>query len=217
MSKRYTQFVVFLLCLISPIIVQKSLAGIGVGVGTSVIRVDELLKPGIIYEFPSLSVINTGDEPSEYEAGVEYHDKQMQFRPKREWFAFDPPKFHLEPGQVQIVKIRVSLPFNVIPGDYFAYIEGRPLKKTVNGSASIGVAAAAKLYFTTVPASKASAFYYRILSLWKLGEPWSTRICILIGVIILILILKKFLHIQINVKRPPKKNKKEWDHTDRLY
>jgi hypothetical protein len=140
---------------------------IGVGVGTGKIVVDERLKPGIIYQLPPITVFNTGDESSEYGIGVAYHQDQPELMPAKEWFSFNPEAFYLEPGEAQTVEIRLNLPVKTTPGDYFAYVEGFPKTKSESGTASIGVAAAAKLYFTVDPANIFAGIYYRALSIWN--------------------------------------------------
>jgi hypothetical protein len=178
-----------------------ALATIGVGVGTGKIQVEDKLKPGTLYVLPQLTVINTGDEPSEYEAGVSYHEKQPQLMPSQTWFIFSPRTFHLNPNEVQVVSITLNLPVKVKPGDYFAYIEGHPIKQAYDGNTSIGVAAAAKLYFTVVPGSIWEGFYYKIISFFALYSPWPQRVLLGISVVIIIIILSKFFHIQIHLKK----------------
>jgi hypothetical protein len=180
-----------------------ALARIGVGVGTGKIVVDQPLKPGLIYTLPSLSVLNTGDEPGEYGASIQYHEGQetrsdMGFKPAAEWFTFEPSQFHLEPGQSQQVQIKLSLPVKgVKPGTYFAYLEGHPVKKDVAGQTSIGVAAAAKLYFIVAPANIFQGIYYRFISLYSRYHPWDTVILAIIFATILIFLFRKRFKIQI--------------------
>ncbi len=58
---------IFLLCLLIFLFPTGVVfARIGVGVGTGKITIDENLKPGIIYKLPPLTVVNTGDEASDY-------------------------------------------------------------------------------------------------------------------------------------------------------
>lgn len=179
-------------------------ATVGVGVGTGKIQVDEKLASGMSYQFPSLMVFNTGDEPSDYEVGITYHQNQTQRRPKEEWFSFSPQKFHLDPGQGQEVKVKVTLPLKTAPGDYFAYLEGRPAKQSKTGETRVGVAAAAKLYFTVKPANTIQAIYYRLASWWKLYAPWPQRISAILAAILLFSYLKKFFKIQISFKKSSK-------------
>lgn len=182
-------------------------ARIGVGVGTGKIIVNEKLKPGQIYKFPSIAVLNTGDEDGIYGVGVAYHEQQPELKPPLEWFQFDPNNFDLKPTDAKIVEVKVNIPLDAVPGDYFAYLEATPKKKTAEGVTSVSVAAAAKLYFTVAPANFIQGVYYRALSIWTLNEPWSSRIAFGIGILVLGLIAKKYLHIEVNLKKPS--NKKE--------
>lgn len=186
-----------------------SVATIGVGVGTGKIQVDEQLKPGVIYEIPSLTVINTGDEPSEYEVNISYHEKQTELRPPESWFIFTPEQFHLEPGEAQLVTIKLNLPLSMEPGNYFGYLEGHPLVTTESGNTSIGVAAAAKLYFSVVPTNIWSAIYYKVITFWEVFAPWPQRVSFAIVVLVILVVFKRFFNIQINVKQTEKHHSKK--------
>ncbi len=204
MRKAQASGLIVCLILFLPILV---LAKIGVGVGIGKIVVDQPLKPGLIYTLPSLPVLNTGDEPGEYGVSVEYHEGQetnpeMGLKPKKEWFSFEPSTFYLKPGQVQQVQIKLSLPLKgVKPGNYFVYLEGHPIKKSVTGQTSVGVAAAAKLYFTVAPANIFEGIYYRILSLWVMYSPWCQIVLGMLVVAIIIAIFRKFFTLQIGIRK----------------
>jgi len=195
--------VILFVALFAPVL---ALARIGVGVGTGKIVVDQPLKPGLIYTLPSLSVVNTGDEPAEYGASIEYHEGQetradMGLKPAKEWLSFEPEKFHLEPGQAQQVQIKLSLPVKgVEPGTYFAYLEGHPVQKDVAGQTRIGVAAAAKLYFTVAPANIFQGIYYRFISLYSQYHPWDTIILAMIAAAVIFRIISKRFKFQIAKK-----------------
>lgn len=193
---------IFALILLTLILPSAVFAKIGVGIGTGKIQVEDKLKPGIIYELPSITILNTGDEPSEYEVNVSYHEKQPQLRPPQSWFIFTPAKFHLKPGKVQTVTVKLNLPVRTEPGDYFAYLEGHPFKKGVSGNTIIGVAAATKLYFTVIPANLFEAVYFKIVSFWKVYSPWPQRFLILAGLLLAFMFFKKFFNIQISLKKP---------------
>jgi len=187
------------LVLLLPIVV---FGRIGVGIGTGKIQVDEPFKAGGIYDLPVLPVLNTGDEPGEYGVSIEYHEGQetnseMGLRPAAEWFNFEPQSFHLEPGKVQIVKITLTLPAKTQPGNYFCYLEGHPVKKSVSGQTSIGVAAAAKLYFTVSPANIFQGIYYRFISLYRRYHPWDTIILVIIFVGLILWFISKRFKFQI--------------------
>jgi len=186
----------------------KIWAKIGVGVTTGKITVEEKLRPGIIYQLPALTIVNTGDEEGDYEAAVSYHQDQKELRPAQSWFAFSPEKFHLKPGEAQKVEIKLNLPIKIEPGEYFAYLEGHPVAKSESGQTTIGVAAAAKLYFTVLPANPVLGVYYKAASLWKLNQPWSSRIAVAISLLIIYLAMKKYLGFQISFGKGKKKEEK---------
>lgn len=192
--KKFGLIIGVCLVMLLPIIV---FGRIGVGVGTGKIQIDEPLKAGGIYDLPVLPVLNTGDEPGEYGVSIEYQEYVPQMRPAREWFHFEPQSFHLEPGQVQNVKVVLTLPAKTQPGEYFAYLEGHPVKKSVAGQTSIGVAAAAKLYFTVSPANIFQGIYYRFISLYSRYYPYDTIILAVLLAVVLILIFRKHFKFQI--------------------
>ena len=178
-----------------------SFARIGVGVGLGKIDMEKPFEPGGIYEIPSIPVINTGDETSEYEVGIEYHQDQPQLLPAREWFNFEPAKLTLKPGEVGLVKISLTLPIKTAPGDYFAYIEGRALRKQGTGT-RIGVAAAGKLYFTVSPATGWQGLMLRLSTLYKKYSPWPQVLAGVIAVAGIFLLLRRFFSFNIQRKGP---------------
>lgn len=175
-------------------------AGIGVGVNLGKIEIDEPLKPGGIYNFPSIGVINTGDEPGDYELEITYHQDQPQLRPAQEWFSFNPSSFHLEPGQSQSVAIKLNLPVKTKPGDYFAYLEAHPVIKAGPGT-TIGVAAATKTYFTIVPANIWQAICYKISSFFTIYAPWTYIVLAIVIAAIIIVIFRKFFAFKIAIRK----------------
>lgn len=193
------KFILFFLItfLIFPLVV---FARVGVGVNLGKIEINEPLKPGGIYNFPSIGVINTGDEPGEYELDITYHQDQPQLRPAKEWFSFSPSTFHLEPGQSQSVAIKLILPVKTKPGDYFAYLEAHPIIKAGPGT-TIGVAAATKTYFSVVPANLWQAIYYKISFFLVIYSPWTYIVLAVIVAAIIITIFRKFFALQIGIRR----------------
>jgi len=177
-------------------------AKIGVGVGTGKIVVNDILKPGQIYILPSLTVLNTGDETSTYKVSITYHEQQPELMPSQDLFRFSPETFELAPGDAKVVNIKLDLPLKIEPGKYFAYLEASPTAtaQTTTGT-SVGVAAAAKLYFEIAPANIFQAIYYKLISLWILYSPWSLRVTLFIVLIIVILLLRKFLNINISLRK----------------
>ncbi len=201
-------FLVVTLLLLSSV---PALASIGVGVGTGKIQVDDKLRPGTIYELPPLTVLNTGDQGSDYEVAISYNEKQVELKPASSWFHFEPEKFYLEPGKVQTVAITLSLPVRMEPGDYFSYLEAHPTKKAQNGQTSVGVAAAAKLYFTVVPANIFTALYYRGVTYWRLHHLALSILGAVAIVLALGLLVKKNFNIQFAVKKRSSEHHKRTD------
>jgi P pilus assembly chaperone PapD len=197
-SFKFLGLIITVLFLISPIL---SNARIGVGVGAGKIQLDEELKAGGVYQLPSLPIFNTGDKTSDYEVTIEYHENIPQLRPEREWFSFSPQSFTLEPGKIQNVDIVLTLPLEIQPGEYFAYLEGHPTKKDVNGSTVISIAAATKLYFTVAPANIFEGIYYRVSGLFVYFMPWSMIVLVSIILILLIVFLRKKFSFNFGVSR----------------
>lgn len=205
MKKSVVIFVLLTALLVMP---AELFARIGVGIGTAKVELNEALNPGSLHNLPSFSVINTGDEPSEYEVGVEYQENIPQLRPSREWFSFNPQQFHLDPGESQVVDIDLNLPVKAEPGDYFAYIEGRPMKKSTGGDGtSIGIAAAAKLYFSIKPANFFAGVYYRVHSLWIKYAPWTYVVSGVIVATIAVNVLSRFISFDVNIRKRKLNNK----------
>lgn len=198
-------FILFLLILVSNLFPNSVIAKIGVGVNTGKIEVTEKLKAGMIHRLPPITIINTGDEAGDYETTVAYHTDQPELLPDKSWFIFTPKNFHLEPGKSQLVEIQINLPLRVQPGNYFAYLEGHPVNTVQKGTATLGVAAAAKLYFTVVPANIFYAIYYKITTFYEVYMPWTQRGLIILGIIIFLIIFKKFFKVQINLNKPKEK------------
>lgn len=197
-SFKFLGLIIAALFLVLPVL---SDARIGVGVGAGKIQLDEELKAGGVYQLPTLPILNTGDEISDYEVSIEYHENIPQMRPEREWFSFSPQAFTLEPGKIQNVGIILTLPLKIQPGEYFAYLEGHPTKKDVEGSATIGIAAATKLYFTVAPANIFEGIYYRVSGLFIYFMPWSMIVLVGIILILLIIFLRKKFSFNFGVSR----------------
>ena len=175
-------------------------ARIGVGVATGKIQLNENLKPGIVYDLPPLTVLNTGDEPSFYEVTIQYYEVQDQLKPAEGWFTFSPQSFRLEPGAGQAVDITITVPVKAEPGDYFAFLEGRP-KKVESANTQVSVAAAAKLYFTVEPANFFQGLYYRLASFISRTTPWSYVVLSVIVLAIIFIVIKRNFTLQIGIGR----------------
>lgn len=188
-----------------------ALAKIGVGVGLGKIQIDEQLSPGGIYKLPTLPVLNTGDEDGDYEVEVTYLSDQPELRPPAEWFTFTPQKFPLSAGGSQNVEVSLTLPVDVRPGNYFAFLEAHP--KAKGEGVTIGIAAATKLNFTVKPAGVLGAAIERVRSLLENNAPASYVILgIIAGVTVAAVatvVGKKYLVVQIHLKGKSAKDKED--------
>lgn len=185
--------------LVSLIIPAFASATIGVGIGSGKIVVQEAVLPGGIYNLPSVPVLNTGDEPSQYAMDIEYLQGQQQLQPPESWFSFDPATFSLDPSKVQTVKITLSVPVNAKPGDYFAYIETHPVVAEKVGVSRVGIAAAAKLYFTVAPANIFQGMYYRALAFLTQYAPWTYITLGLLGLAVLVTLFRRFFSFNLGI------------------
>lgn len=178
----------------------------GVAINIGKIRVDEVLKPGIINILPSITVVNNGDERADYQVSVQYHsgqesDPEKGLAPPKEWFVFKPESFSLEPGQHQIVEIYLNLPINAKPGRYFAYIDARPVMKSEGRGTVIGIAAAAQLWFEIGAANIFWGIYYRLMSLYSLYTFWINLAGAVIGTAIFVALFRRFFSLNIRIKK----------------
>lgn len=197
--KKASVFVLAIIILGAPLLV---FARLGVGIGLGKIQITEPIKPGGIYSFPSLPVFNTGDEPSDYVMGVEYQEGQWQIKPLLEWFSFNPnPPFYLEGGQSQLVEVKVTVPLKAKPGDYFAYLEARPVGKYQPGVTAIGIAAASRMHFTVIPANLWQAITWRVSTFWTMHAPWTWTGLGIVILAIIFVVIKRTFSFQIGVKK----------------
>lgn len=203
-------FPAFLFFLFSLFIFDPVLAAMGVGVGTGKIVVEEPLKSGTIYKLPPLSVINTGDVPSDYGVGISHKTIEGKIKPSQDWFTFEPTEFFLNPGESKLVSVKLNIPLKSVPGDYFCFLEGHPVVKSETGQTMIGISAASKLNFTIAPSNIFEGMYYRGLSLWKQNLPWTN---IIAGTVLIFIVIRTFSRfININIKLSKKENKIKQDN-----
>ena len=175
-------------------------ADVGVGVNLGKIDIDDKLSPGGRYNLPTLGVINTGDEPGDYEVVISYFADQEEERPPKDWFEFEPQRFFLEAGESQQVNIRIVLPRGADPDDYFALIEAHPIA-TGEGGVSIGVAAATKLTFTVKPSSQFAAWRLQVRNFFEDGAPWSYIIPSSLLALFVLYLLRRYFRLQLRFER----------------
>ena len=173
----------------------------GVGIMPGIIRVDEPLLPGGRYNLPSLQVLNTGSEASDYGVELASMAEQEELQPPDDFIILSPTSFHLEPGANQVISLSLDIPVKAKPGDYLAYIEAHPVATGGGGWMQIGVAAATKLYFTVKPANVFVAVANSIANFFARNSPGSY---IVLGVIVLGLLLfflRRRIRVDIRIAR----------------
>lgn len=188
---------VALFLLATPLCIE---AKVGVGMGAGEIRVQEDIKLGGLYELPSVRIFNTGDEVTTYTMNVAYHQDRHELRPGKDWFSFSPREFTLEPNQSQEVRVSMSIPLQGKPGDYFAFIESGPISKNEAGT-SVGIAVATKLFFTVIPANIFQAIGFRVETFFEIYSPWSWIVVGVVGFIVLVVVLRRFISFNISVRK----------------
>lgn len=174
----------------------------GVGVNVGKIQVDEPVAPGGTYHIPSVGVINTGHDPSDYSLRIIYQHEQEEEEPPEEWFTFHPDRFRLEPGQLENVRITLKLPLTARPGDYFAFLEAYSVRDTEQqGGVALSVAAATRLNFTVEPSNVFSGAFLWVLHHFRDWSPWSyTVLGIVLASVAGFLIIKVF-KVRIKLER----------------
>ena len=173
----------------------------GVGIMPGIIRVDEPLLPGGQYKLPSLQVVNTGSEASDYEVELALMAEQKELQPPAEFIILNPRSFYLEPGASQVVSLSLDIPVKTKPGDYLAYVEAHPVATSAGGGMQIGVAAATKLYFTVKPANVFVGVTNSIANFFTRTAPASY---IALGIIVLGLVVffvRRRIRIDIRIAR----------------
>lgn len=177
-----------------------ALAKVGVGMGAGEIRLTEPVKPGGIYELPSLRIFNTGDEVTTYGMDVAFHQDHPELRPAQSWFSFNPSTFTLAPNASQEVKVTMIVPVKAEPGDYFAFIESGPVASNAPGT-SVGVAVATKLFFTMVPANIWQAIGYRVSAFFDTYSPWSWVVLGIVVIVVLLILFRRFFSFNIAMRK----------------
>lgn len=192
-------FILFSLFVLS--VPSVILARVGVGVATGKIIIEEALKPGATYLLPNFSIINTGDEASNYAASIEYKQGIPELSPGKEWFSIEPDEFFLEPNNVQNITVKLNIPIKVTPGDYFAFIEAHPVKSSETVGASINVAAASKLYFTVKSANIFQGIYYKTTSFFVNNAPWTYIVLVVVLLAGLLTFFKQKFNFSVSLSK----------------
>jgi hypothetical protein len=143
----------------------------GVAVDVGKIEVTQRLTPGGSYALPTIGVSNPGTETSVYLMGLSQMEGQAGLVPPLSWFDFSPPRFALEPGSTQPVRIEIHIPPGAQPGEYEALLQARV--NLEGAGAQLGAAAAARLSFTVNPSNVVQAWAVKVQTFIRRRAPWS--------------------------------------------
>ncbi len=172
----------------------------GVGIMPGKIRVDEALMPGGLYQLPSIQVVNTGQEGSQYELELARMTEQDELQPPEEFISFSPRSFYLEPGANQVISLSLDIPIKAKPGDYLAYIEAHPVSQSPGGM-SVGIAVATKLYFTVKPANIAAGVANAVANFFSRTAPYSYTVLGIIVLGVVVFFLRRRIKFEVRMAR----------------
>ena len=193
--------VVFVLFLLGGV---ASASRIGVGISTGKISLNQGLKPGLTYRLPKIAVFNNGDVSSDYEMTVQFNEKQSQLKPAANWVHFSPQHFSLEPGKARQISMTIRASSSARPGNYFAYIEARPLKKDKSGKTAINIAAASKFSFKVVTTNIFQKLYYFWIDLWNKYKQVIIPLTLIVVAAASLTYSRRKLNIVVSKKKPTK-------------
>lgn len=175
-------------------------AQVGLGIMPGIIRVDEALMPGGHYQLPSLQVVNTGQEGSQYELELARMSGLKELQPPEEFISFSPRSFYLEPGANQVISLSLDIPIKAKPGDYLAYIEAHPVAQG-EGGMSVGIAVATKLYFTVKPANVVAGVANAVVNFFSRTAPYSYTVLGIIVLGVVVFFLRRHLKFEVRMAR----------------
>lgn len=176
-----------------------AVADLGVGISHGEITIEDDLSRGGRYRVPSVTVTNTGTEPSRYEVVITFIQDQEEITPEPDWFRFDPQAFDLDPGQSQTVSIALNVGDGADPGDYFALIEAHPIQ--ADSGVTIGVAAATKLSFHVDPSSTLELWRLRIAHFFDDNSPFSIVLPPTLAGLLLVYFISRRFRLRIERRR----------------
>ena len=172
----------------------------GVGISGSITINDEL-SPGRRYSLPSITVINTGDEPGEYQLQLTFREGQEELRVREEWVIFEPQAFHLEAAERMPVGISLRIPNGARPGEYFAFIEAQSIPE--GPGTQVGIAAASRLRFVVKPSTLIEGYFNNVRTFFEDFAIWAwTGVGIFVAAII-VYSFKRWVRVRIRLERQP--------------
>lgn len=171
----------------------------GVTLGIGKIVMNEPLRAGGHYPLPQVPVTNSGTVESAYQVVINTIEGQEEMKPDPAWFTIRPQSFRLRPQERQEVTVSLDLPWLLRPGAYFCLIQVGPVVE-VQGT-GLGVAAAAKLYFTVEHGNILTATLYSVLDALQKRAPWSYLVLAAVVLVSGYPVLGRVFGIKLSVER----------------
>lgn len=171
----------------------------GVTLGIGKIVMNEPLRAGGHYPLPQVPVTNSGTVESAYQVVINTIEGQEEMKPDPAWFAIRPQSFRLKPQERQEVTVSLDLPWLLKPGAYFCLIQVGPVVEAQG--TGLGVAAAAKLYFTVEHGNILTATLYSVLDALQKRAPWSYLVLAAVLLVSGYPVLGRVFGIKLSVER----------------
>jgi hypothetical protein len=174
-----------------------ALASVGIGVQAGPVRLAGTAHPGGSYALPPVYVVNTGTEPETVAIRVERISHGTGRTVPPAWVQVTAPLPRLGHGQSAFVPLRLVVPAQARPGQYFSDVVVTGSAALTTGGANLGVAAATDLEFR-VAAGAASRSWFSVPG-WVLGAAGG----ILLLAAVAVLVNKSGIRIRIERELGP--------------
>jgi hypothetical protein len=144
-------------------------ASVGVASDLGRITLDAPVHPGQRVTLPAITITNSGTEPTVYrmfalpDSGATPADAA--------WFSFDPEVLTLAPGVKQPVATVMTVPADLMAGEYRVILVARPIAAPGGGQYSI--AAGPRMRIQVSPASWIATRWYSMIAWVQRAAPWS--------------------------------------------
>jgi len=197
LQKNRVILLIVAICFYVLVSVSVAFASVGAGVGIGQIVVKERLVPGGVYQLPLWVVLNTGDSDGIYHLTVDGLNS--------DWISFSQNDFKLGSHDSRFVTVQLVLPGTADKGVYNVYLENHLV---TTGPVGVGPVAATKLRFTVGDnPGVLGAATQRVYSWFILNRRAALFVFLLLDLLIVYWIIKKYFKISFKVEGRRRKNK----------
>jgi hypothetical protein len=123
-------------------------ASVGVGVGAVPLRLAAPARPGGTYRLPSLYVVNTGTQASDYLVRVQRLGHPTARAVPAAWVHLGRTRLRLRPHHHALVPVTLAVPVGAASGTYSTDLVASTVMLRPGRGAALGAAAADRLIFT---------------------------------------------------------------------